>query len=147
MANNERRLLDKGLATIRANTVVKGCPAADVRDFQAARGIVLPESYVAYLKVAGKDPGSFMVGSDLAFDQLDRLQKGLRLLLEDGGGPPLPTDAFAFIGHQDYQFLFFRLGSAPEPAVESYLDEDNDFSTVFPSFAHWLAKAASDEFR
>lgn len=123
-----------------------GCSDAELAAFQRERRIELPEAYLHYLRAVGANPGEFLRGSDLAFEQLDELQTGARLLLEDDDGPSLPEDAFVFCSHQGYQFLFFRLSEGPDPPIYHYLEMEPGFKLVEPLFSDWLVRTVHDEF-
>ncbi len=109
-------------------------------------GVTVPAAYVAVLLRIGKDPGSFLEGSDLCADALGGLQVGTRALLDEADVQTLPEDAFVFCSHQGYQFLFFRLDGHPDPAVSHYLEGEREFRVVAASFSEWLLGAARDEF-
>ena len=55
---------------------------------------------------------------------------------------PLPENAFVFFMHQDYQFLFFLLGSEDDPAIYHYSEvkEMNDFQRIYDHFSEFIAK-------
>lgn len=118
-----------------------GCSADDLADLERQEGIRLPASYREYASAAGMRPGDFLVGSDLAFDQLDTVRRSALALLEDDSGPKLPDAAFVFCSHQGYQFLFFELGDSPDPPVFHYLEGTRAFREVAPSFSAWLGEA------
>ena len=105
---------------------IDGCSESELADFQRERNLRLPAAYLRFLGVVGVNSGEFLRGSDLRFQQLDRLQSGAQALLDDDGGPTLPEDAFVFCGHQGYQFLFFHLGEGPDPEIHHYMDR-HDF--------------------
>ena len=123
---------------------IRGCSDSQLQGFQQERGLELPSAYLRFLAVAGLDPGDFLVGSDLRFEQLDDLQSGARYILEDDKGPALPDDAFVFCSHQGYQFLFFRLSQGPDPQVFWYLEESHEFKLVASSFSEWLGQTVRE---
>jgi hypothetical protein len=130
----------------RTERPVVGCGEQELQQFQANHGIKLPAAYLEYLGRVGKDPGSFLVGSDLRFGALDTLQTSAQALLNDDKGPSLPPEAFVFCCHQGYQFLFFLLDGHPDPEVQYYLEGERAFRLVASSFSSWLLEAAIDEF-
>jgi hypothetical protein len=123
-----------------------GCSDGELAAFQRDRRLELPEAYLHYLRAVGVNPGEFMRGSDLKFEELDALQSEAPLLLEEENGPSLPENAFVFIAHQGYQFLFFRLDEGADPPIYHYLEGESDFKVVAPSFSDWLVGAVRDEF-
>lgn len=124
---------------------VVGCGLDELRQFETDHGLKLPGAYRGYLVKAGKDSGSFLAGSDLAFAELASLQTAARALLRDDGGPALPSDALVFCVHQGYQFLFLRLDGDSDPEVMSYLEGEGAFRVVAPRFSKWLLDASIDE--
>jgi hypothetical protein len=56
----------------------------------------------------------------------------------------LDENDFVFMGHQDYEFLFFRAADSPDPSV-FLLAEGEEPKRVYPHFSEWLLSCVSDE--
>ncbi len=137
------RLAESGLA---GEAGFVGCSSGDVSAIEAAVKLVLPGSYRFFLERCGKCAGEFLVGTDWEYDVLVELQEDALNLLDEA--PPdlfLPEDAFVFAMHQGYQFLFLRCGEGDDPPVLYYLDENQAFEEVAPSFSRWFSGCVDDE--
>ena len=134
------RLESSGLAMA---TDIEGCSEAEIGELETALGIDLPTTYREFLLQAGRRAGTFMRGSDLGFDLLLDLNRWAREFAKEEG-LELQDSAFAFIGHQGYQFLFFVTGTGGDPAVYRCL-EGEGIVPVRPSFSAWLLGAIDDE--
>jgi hypothetical protein len=139
--------IEWALRQIEAHSrLTQGCSEAELEVFQRLQGLELPDAYLLFLGAAGVNPGEFLQGSDLRFEQLERLQFGAQDLLDDNGGRMLPKNAFVFCSHQGYQFLFFQLDDGPDPQIHYYLEGEGEFKSVAPAFSDWLVQAVHDEF-
>jgi SMI1 / KNR4 family (SUKH-1) len=103
---------------------LKGCTREEIEELQRKFRITLPETYVEWLRIMGRDAGKFLKGSDAFFPALLELREGAEeLLAENGTKFAIPHDAFVFLMHQGYQFLFFRTAqNDPDPQVSHYLE-------------------------
>jgi len=147
MASPWKPRVDWALQQIEAHSrITQGVPEDELAAFQRHQGLQLPDAYLHFLRAAGMNPGEFLQGSDLRFEQLERLQSGAEALLDDGAGPTLPGRCFVFCGHQGYQFLFFRLDDGPDPQIHYYLQGEGKFKTVTPTFSDWLVQSVHEEF-
>jgi hypothetical protein len=139
--------VEAALARIREESpTTTGCSEDTLATFERQHQLALPAAYRCFLASAGMNPGDFLDGSDLRFDELAGLQSSARSLLEENGAPPLPSNAFVFCEHQGYQFLFFHLGESEDPTVHYYLELSGEFKVVASTFSDWLVGAVNDEF-
>ena len=124
---------------------LRGCTDAEIETVQGLAVGALPADYVEWLRLAGHAAGDLLVGSDLTLEHLPRLQVGARMLLAQDGGPELPSDAFVFLGHQGYAYLWFHTAPGAELGVYRYVESDRAFSRVSEDFRTWLEGAVRDE--
>jgi hypothetical protein len=101
----------------------------------------LPESYRAYLLLAGEYPPTSLVGSDCHGDRLFELRAGAETLLHECGDPfQLPKQAVVFWMHQGYQFAYFECdGKSADPAVWYYYENKPAPTLWYPRFSEWVA--------
>jgi hypothetical protein len=124
---------------------LKGCTDAEIEEVHRLAEGPPPADYLEWLRLAGHSSGDLLVASDLTLAHLSRLQMGARMLLEQDGGPELPSDAFVFLGHQGYAYLWFPTAPGAEPGVYRYVESDRAFSRVSEDFRTWLEEAVRDE--
>jgi len=136
------KLTEAGLVTPGA---LKGCTAEEIGQIEAKFHLQLPAVYKEFLTRMGKAGGQFLVGSDYLFPAPLRLRDDAEALLgESGAGFKLDRGDFVFVGHQGYEFLFFRAAEQPDPPV-CLLQEDEEPNCVFPHFSEWLLACVGDE--
>jgi hypothetical protein len=145
MSNKTVQRFEWALRRIGGHAAVVGSSLADLEDYQRERELVLPADYIRFLSIAGEDAGDFLKGSDFLFVELDNVRSEADALLEDDSGPQLPDGAFVFCCHHGYQFLFFCLGTNPDPPIYYYLEGDGDFKVVAAGFSEWLVDTVLDE--
>src|SRR5262249_2807446 len=104
------------------------------------------EAYLRYLRAAGNEAGTFLLGSDPKVGGLGTLKASAQAPPGGGKGPRPPGGAVRFCCPPGNPFLFFRLNTLADPLVECYLEGERDFRVVAPSFSSWLLQAAMDEF-
>ena len=135
-----RKLESAGFAPAGA---MEGCSEHEVAELERACGTTLPAAYRMFLRRVGKRVGTFMEGSDLTHEWLAGLTEQARVLAQEEG-LELPSDAFAFLGHQGYQFLYFRTGTGDDPEVYLFM-EGEPIKAIAPSFTAWLLRAIDEE--
>jgi SMI1-KNR4 cell-wall len=136
------RLTEAGLVNPGA---LKGCTPEEIRQVEGKFGLQLPAIYREFLARMGKAAGRFLVGSDYLFPAPLRLRDDTEAFLqESGAGFKLGENDFVFMGHQGYEFLFFKVADSPDPPV-FLLVESEDPKEVFPHFSEWLLSCAADE--
>jgi hypothetical protein len=119
--------LDLQSAGLVRPTDLTGCNPDDILALEQKFGITLPETYCDWLRVMGRGAGHYLEGSDAFYPRLLELRSSAEELLIENGRPFfLPQDAFVFLMHQGYQFLYFR--TAPpdaDPPVILYLEGES----------------------
>jgi hypothetical protein len=123
----EQLALNIVAAGLAQPTEIIGCSQEDIATLEGRFSITLPETYRDWLRVMGRGAGHYLEGSDAFFPRLLELRDGAKELLHENQQPfSLPEDAFVFLMHQGYQFLFFRtLPPNPDPQVTLYLEGDD----------------------
>jgi hypothetical protein len=121
-----------------------GCDRAAIEALEDELGQVLPASYTAFLEAAGVRAGSFMAGSDIELGRLVPLQARFRSQTRDV--PELASNAFAFLGHHDSQYLWFLVGEGDDPIV-FYWNEAQPTVAQFTgkTFSQGLVELVRDE--
>jgi hypothetical protein len=122
-----------------------GCTSEEITRIESKVGQRLPGVYRDFLAVVGRSSGGFMRGSDLACDQLLRINREARDLTREGG-LSLSSSAFVFLMHQGYQFLCFDLGAGADPEVSRF-EEGGAIQRLGVSFSSWFLGAVDDEIR
>jgi len=134
------RLKASGLATASS---IQGCTEEEIQALESACGLALPVAYREFLRLVGKQAGTFLVGSDLGYKHLLGNQSQAReLVVEDGG--VWPADGFAFVVHQGVAAVLLRTEDGDDPSVY-VVNEDEPLRQVADNFADWLAAAIEDE--
>lgn len=106
----------------RSKSPVVGCTDREIEALLGKFGLTqgLPDAYQAFLLQIGSAPGDLLRGSDLRYSALEHLQREFKQVLLAVGGAEVPDDAFVYLGHQDYEFCWFRLSERPDPLVYSF---------------------------
>jgi hypothetical protein len=116
------------------------CSAFEVEELERNAGLPLPAAYRAYLLIAGRQPPSAWVGTDCTVSHLPELRGWAEDLLREGGQPSLPPDAFVFLMHQGYQFMYFLAdGCSDDPPVFYYLEGEPQVVRKFERFSDLVA--------
>lgn len=126
---------------------ISPCTEAEVKALEKQLNVRLPGAYREFLLWMGKDGGKLFRGTDCWYELLPKLQSWAReLLAENGLSDLLPTDAFVFLMHQGYQFMFFRLSEGEDPPVYHYdqPSRQTSFMTAAPSFSAFLESLIED---
>jgi hypothetical protein len=127
----------------RLTLQAEGCSEADISALERAINAPLPSAYREFLLAIGRDWGEFMVGSDRVFEDLSGVNRYARHLVAETGAS-FPPSAFAFLGHQGYQFLCFFLRESEDPQVHHFM-EGEALKPLGMRFSEWLRMAADDE--
>jgi hypothetical protein len=109
----------KDIAIILKN---KGNSLIPLQDYQVAAieslyNVVLPGTYIEFLKLMGGGAGEFMKGSSVFFDDLFNLRQNCKELIEENNLPQLSESAFVYWMHQGYQAAFFEIDGKDDPPV------------------------------
>jgi hypothetical protein len=136
------RLAEAGIVTPDA---LKPCTPEEIGQIEARFHLQLPSTYREFLAGMGKAAGKFLVGSDYLFPAQLRLRDDAEALLAESGVQfRLDPADFVFMGHQGYEFLFFRASDPVDPPVH-LLMEGEEPSQVFSRFSEWLLRCVADE--
>jgi hypothetical protein len=114
----------------------EGCTDHEIEDLiRFAEPFRLPDEYLAFLTVLGRNRGKFFPGTWISYPT----PLTLRPDVEEVAADPteyLTTDGRFFFGHhQGYKFYFFQEGS---PAVFHYQEKHPDVEKLADSFLQWL---------
>ncbi|HYX28635.1 MAG TPA: SMI1/KNR4 family protein [Pyrinomonadaceae bacterium] len=114
-------IISSGLA--RESELI-GCSEAEIVELEATFNLSLPETYRQWLKTMGRGAGHFLAGSDAFYPTVIENRKYAEELLAETGQPfVLEPDAFVFLIHQGYQFLYFLTHEGhPDPPVIYHLE-------------------------
>ena len=112
-------IVASGLATA---SQMAGCSPGEVAEIERKFPVKLPEVYRDWLLAMGRGAGDYLKGSDAFYPEILVIREWAdELLAEDGRPIVLPSDAFVFLMHQGYQFLYFRTAEGvPDPPVLYY---------------------------
>lgn len=117
----------------------EGCTEAQVAEVEASFGRPLPASYREFLLAAGQWAGDLFKGTDILFPRVVELNDGAVELLAEGDSDfSLPPDAFVFLMHQGYQFMFFRATEGDDPPVYHYHEGDDAPRRISDSFSNYM---------
>lgn len=122
-----------------------GCTPEEIASLERKFGIKLPELYRDWLRTMGRSAGHYLQGSDAFYPALLELRDWATELLAENGNPfSLADDAFVFLMHQGYQFLYFRTGSQnPDPPVMYYF-EGKPQSQAWPNISGYFQQVLED---
>jgi hypothetical protein len=138
-----RRILLLGIASPEE---IQGCTKEEVEEIQADAGVNLLATYLDFLYAMGRGAGNFFKGSDMFYPSLLGLRKAAEeLLSEEGASFSLPKDAFVFLMHQGYQFMFFRtLRCSDDPPVYHYIEGEGVPRKISRSFSQFLIESIKE---
>src|SRR5215472_15285228 len=144
----EQLARDIVVAKLASADELKGCTTEEIDELQRKFLVTLPETYVEWLKAMGRGAGKFLEGSDAFFPTLLELREGAEeLLAENKSELVLPQDAFVFLMHQGYQFLYFRTAQPdPDPQVSHYL-EGKGLSQPWNHLSDYFQQVLADHIR
>ena len=84
-----------------------------------------------------------MQGSDFACRELVQMNTLARKLVRDTGAS-IPDNAFVFLMHQGYQFLYFLVGEESDPQVHLF-DDGGTLKPIGLTFADWFLRTTDEE--
>lgn len=117
-----------------------GCSESEIEQIKAAQTVTfLPEIYVEFLRKMGKLAGNLYLGSDWAYPDLLKLKlHASELLNENANSFVLPDDAFVFLMHQGYQFMYFRTNDLKaDPEVYYYIEMEDIALGIYAPVREW----------
>ncbi len=120
---------------------VIGADDDEIRDLEDELGARLPLVYRQFLRAMGHSAGPLFDGSDCSLTQRHRLRlrpSAERIIQRSAAGWQLPDDAFVFLVHHGYQFLFFRLSEGDNPPIYRFSDADDAAIRIAPSLTEFL---------
>jgi hypothetical protein len=118
---------------------IKGCTREEVESLERREGIRLPDLYKDFLRVMGKSAGRFLEGTDAFYRHLPHLRNGAEeSLRESKSSFRLPQNAFVFVSHQGYVFLFFIASESEDPPVWIYQEGEQSPVEKWPSLSAYL---------
>jgi hypothetical protein len=123
-----------------------GCTPVQIESIKLAQGVLyLPQTYVDFLFTMGKRAGGLFIGTDCFCDQLSSLKTfAAELLIEDETDYQLPDDAFVFLMHQGYQFMYFHTqDKADDPIVYHYMEGDMQPTAKDFTLSQFLRESAA----
>ncbi len=92
---------------------IKAYSKNELKSFEEAYNIILPDSYKEFLKVFGESELGIFNNQYFGLDHIDASFETAEHLL----GKPLEKDSFAFAQWQGYNFHFFTLSNNQNPDV------------------------------
>ena len=122
---------------------VAGASSHEIDELESELGHGLPRTYRRFLERMGHSAGGLFRGSDYSLAQPHRLRlrpAAERVIARAGGGHELPVDAFVFLIHHGYQFLFMRLGEGDDPPVYRFSDADHQAVRIADTFSEFLSR-------
>ncbi len=142
MSINQQEFVDRLVASgVSHPKAIIGCSENEVRLVEESAGLHLPSAYKHFLLVMGRRAGLLLRDVYMFYDDMIGLnQLAIRKLeLCESGNLQLPENAFVFALRGGEQFTFFIAdGSAPDPAVYSYFENDGHFKKLSDSFWGFL---------
>lgn len=110
---------------------IKGCTKEEIEKVENYYGVLLPESYKAFLTVMGHYCGDFYRGTDILYNEVFKFSEDediskytIEYMLELGVQPP-KEKLFSFSMHEGYQFEFFFINTSDDPLVYFFMGEEN----------------------
>jgi hypothetical protein len=129
---------------------IEGCTDEEIEEIRRVQGVErLPELYVEYLRLMGRYPGDLFRGSEVNYRCLTSVVEGegnfkeraVALLKEWAvENFELPEDAFIFIWHQSYIFLYFDTKASDYDPKTHYYSEGKDAPREHMLFSEVLTK-------
>ena len=136
-------LIGHGIAT---SEEIVPCSPEEVEQIESAQGVKVPKMYRDFLLTMGRGAGKFYQGTDCFYPRLLEVREyALELLEEDDTDFSFPQDAFVFLVHQGYQFMYFWDESgSDEPQVYYFMEGGGKPEKKFSCFSDFLEKSIRD---
>ncbi|MBU3063127.1 SMI1/KNR4 family protein [Nocardia sp. NEAU-G5] len=114
---------------------IVGCTPAEIAEMTASAEFTLPDEYLAFLQVLGRNPGTLFQGRAIPFPASLEAREVAQDIAEDEE-ESLTLDCKFFFGHhQGYIVYFVEEGS---PGVFLYQEGHPDVLKLADSFTQWL---------
>jgi SMI1-KNR4 cell-wall len=129
------------------DSAIEGAAATEIGELETYAGGSLPDTYRRFLSVMGRSAGALLRGSDCLLTQRHGLrlrESAERIIHRSGAGFELPQDAFVFLVHHGYQFLYFHLQQGDDPPVFRFSDADQTANQIADSFSSFLLARLSE---
>jgi hypothetical protein len=123
---------------------IRPCSEEEVTALEVSLGVEMPNAYRDFLLTMGRGAGDLFIGSDVYYDRLFELREWAQDLLDENEATDtIPLDAFVFLMHQGYQFMFLRKSEGEDPPVWAYNEADTTsaFRIVATKFTEFLRNA------
>ncbi|WP_434422039.1 SMI1/KNR4 family protein [Nannocystis pusilla] len=126
---------------------LEGCTQAEIDELTQFAGRPLPDAYVKFLQLAGRNSDTITRGSDAYYPIIFELRQWAINILTEANCPyTLPHDMFVFSMHQGYEFCSFLLNGNADPAVFQFVYSINDAegpTLQWPTFSHYIDELLS----
>jgi hypothetical protein len=138
------KLIETGFARKREFV---GCSDSEICELERFFGLILPQTYWAFLKTMGKGMGTFMRGTDVSYRSLFDNRAAMEEVLSLDGQPfALPHSTFVFSSHQGYIFHFFDTASGDDnPPVHGYREGELKIKRIDDSLSDFFLTALEEE--
>jgi hypothetical protein len=123
--------------------LIKGCSEKEIFELEKKCNVILPKSYIAFLKYFGHGlGGQIMYDIDILCNKILGLTDFLRneILIEEED-PLLPEKAFVFSARYGEQYMFFDLENPRnESSIFYYKVDDKEFTFIDKTILDILEK-------
>ena len=116
---------------------------SEIDELERDLGLPLPNSYKAYLAIAGNgNSARRYIGCDCHGDHLRNLRsRALTIMQESGVCAKLPDNAVFICEHQGYLcFFFIADGTSDDPNVYSYCEGESEVKLTGQRLTEWLTQ-------
>jgi hypothetical protein len=127
-----RRLVSEGLAE---EDEIQGCTPEDIAQIEAECGHALPESYLRFLRLAGRGAGQFMDDLEIYFRDVLGLTQRIRRARPEIA---LPPSAYVFVSRMGEAFLYFDLAEGENPAIFGWSEDAVSTRKVCETFSDFI---------
>lgn len=95
---------------------ISGCSEEEIRLIESQFGFELPEVYIEFLKIMGKESAGIFSGAEISYSLLPQINSIARQTAAENK-IPLLNNSFFFFNNLDYSFLYFIAGEENNPPV------------------------------
>lgn len=140
----QRRLIE--LSPENADSF-RGATSTAITELEHYAGGPLPLAYRIFLEMMGESAGDLFRGSHALLSQKWSLRYrrfAERMLEKYKAEDALPDNAFVFLMHQGYQFLYFCLDGGDDPPVYAITDGERKPAQISDRFTSFVENFVSD---